>query len=293
MFFYPQLQIFRFKASWDSCRDNWIVAITTVAQYQTAANGAVLTPICKNPVIGGQVTGVLTSLWSLAGNPPAGTIPAAPATCTSATPGALSFVNPVGGVSTYITSLTFNGGGQPALGSMMAYDRLQHMGGLSGTSLLAQTVGLVVPGGRGAFSDLSNVEWYVECYSQLGTTSVTLTISYTNTSSVSGQIVTITIPASLRVGNMLRIVPTISGDIIQSIDSCQLSGSTGGVGNFGFTNLIRLSVVNSVFGFKTKASNAFQTGLPVVINNACIAFAYIWGGGGSIPNFASIGLGIG
>jgi hypothetical protein len=268
------------------------VAITTVAGYQNASNGALLTYIAKAPVNNAQTNGTYTSLWNVTGNPPQGAVPTAAATCTNATAGALVFTNPPGGVTSYITSFIVNGCGLTAPGALMAYDRLQHMGGLSGTVLTAQTVGLTVPGGREALADLSNVEWYVECYTDLGANSRTLTVSYTNTGSVSGQTVAVTIPVTYRAANMIRIVPTVAGDIIQSIDSCTLSASTGTAGNFGFTNLVRLAQVNATWGFRTKGSNAFQTGLPTVSNSACIAFAALFTGG-SISTMGSIGLGVG
>jgi len=167
------------------------------------------------------------------------------------------------------------------------------MGGLSGTNLGSQPVNLTVPGSRGALADLSNVEWYVEGYVQLGITSQTLTISYTNTSSVSGQIVTVTIPASLKVGQVIRVVPTIAGDVIQSIDSCTLSGSTGTAGNFGFTNLICLAVDRAALGYRTRKPTAFRLGLPTVLNNACIAFLCTNASGGSSAVLGNISLGVG
>ena len=267
------------------------MAITTVAQYQNSANGALLSYIAKSAFENTIANGTYMSLWTSTGYPTQGAIPTVAATCTSATTGALVFTNPPGGITTYITSLILNGCGLNTPGSLMAYDRLQHMGGLSGTVLTAQTVGLAVPGGREALADLSNVEWYVECYTDLGTTSRTLTVAYTNTASVGGS-VNVTIPASYRAGNMLRVVPTTAGDIIQTINTCTLSATTGTAGNFGFTCLVRLAHANSTFGFRTKGSNAFQTGLPIVSNNACIAFAGLFSGN-AVDTLGSIGLGVG
>lgn len=267
------------------------MAITTVAQFQNAANGALITPIMKASVSNAQATGTFTSLWTVAGNPPAGAVPGAAATCTSATTGAVPFTNPAGGVTTYVTSLVLNGGGTTAPGSMIAYDRLQHMGGLSGTVTTAQTVNLAVPASRNALADLSNIEWYVECYTTLGTTSQTLTVSYTNTASGAGS-VAVTIPVSYRAANMIRIVPTTAGDIIQTINTCTLGGSTGTAGSFGFTCLRRISSVQSAWGFKSLNSTAFQTALGIVPNNACIAFAVLFNSG-TIATCGSIGLGVG
>ena len=267
------------------------MAITTVSGYQAAQNGAVITTIFKNGVTLGNAP--WTSLWLATGSPGAGAIPTVAATCSNTTPGAVSFVYPASGIL-YITDMVFNGGGNfPGPAGLMAYARLSHMGGLSGTSLVSQLVNLTVPGGLGAFADLSNVEWYVEGYTQLGITSQTLTISYTNTSSVSGQTVTVTLPSSFKSGAMIRVVPTIAGDIIKSIDSCTLAGSTGTAGNFGFTNAICLAVDRAVIGYRTRKPTVFRLGLSAVLNNVCIAFACMdtFNGGASVLGNIALGVG--
>ena len=266
------------------------MAITTVTGFKAAANRAVTTQIAKTAIFTSNATWI--SLWNTTSFPPQGAIPTTPAICTKATLGAVPFVYPSSG-SLYITEFVASGiGPAPGPGTLMAYDRLSHMGGLDATSVGVQTVGLSVPANRMALSDLSNVGWYVECYVQLGSTSQTLTITYTNTSNVSGT-ATITIPATMKIGAMLRIVPTIAGDIIQSIESCQLGGSTGAVGNFGFTNGIVLAIIKATYNVQTRRMGALQVGLPTVVDNACIAFAGMNGQNTNGVITGSISLGVG
>jgi hypothetical protein len=152
---------------------------------------------------------------------------------------------------------------------MILYDRLSHMGGLSGTSVASQTVNLTIPASRGIFADDTNAEWYVECYADLGVTSRNLTITYVNTASGTNTVVVV-IPATMRSGNLIRVSPTVSGDVIQSITSCTLSGTTGTAGNFGFTCSRRLTHSSVTAISLVDFQDAISSGMAQVPNSACL-----------------------
>jgi hypothetical protein len=148
------------------------------------------------------------------------------------------------------------------------------MGGLSSTNLGVQSVNLSVPASRGAFADLTNVEWYVEGYNDLGATPQNLTITYVNTASVTNTIV-VSLPASFTSGQLIQFFPSIAGDVIESITSCQMAGSTGTAGNFGFTCSIRLTHSSVSISTQFDIQDVISCGMPRVSNNACLWFVLL------------------
>jgi hypothetical protein len=152
-------------------------------------------------------------------------------------------------------------------------DRIIHMGGLDGTSTGSQAVNTpALPSDRGISSDYGDVGWYVEVYVALGSSAQTLTVTYTNHLGTNNKTTTVSITASLGAGKMLLISPA-AGDIIKSIESVQLGGSTGTAGNFGITALRDLCY--SPVGDYTNRpylSDWAALGLPRVYDNACLQF---------------------
>ena len=217
----------------------------------------------------------LYSLWLSNGSPVAGAIPTVAATCTTATTGAVPFTYAGGSSLAYVGYFTLQ---TLQNCSVVLFDRLQHMGGLSGTSVASQTVNLTVPAGRLATADLTNIEWYLECYADTGSTAVNCTITYVNTSSVTHTI-SITIPSTMRSGLLTRIVPTIAGDVIQSITSCQLAASTLTAGNFGFVCARRLTQAVVTLVTIMDIQDVMSSGMGQIPNNACLWFTFISSGG--------------
>jgi hypothetical protein len=165
------------------------------------------------------------------------------------------------------------------------FDRLSDMGGLDGTLTTIQNINLNV-----GYSELVgrcdpnglDVFWFLETYVNLGATSVTATITYTNNLNVSGNTTIVTIPATMRQGMLIPIFP--NNDIaIKSIESIQLSNTTGTVGNFGVTALKIISEVDLDYFCKNYKSDFFMTGFPEIKQNACIFF-------GCISSVAATGL---
>jgi hypothetical protein len=224
------------------------------------------------------------SLWATNGSPVAGAVPGAAATCTTATTGAVPFTYAGGSSLAYVGYFTTQA---LQLACMVVYDRLAHMGGLSGTSVAAQTVSLSVPGSRLASADLTNVEWYLEVYSDLGSSGQTATVTYVNTSSVS-HTVGITVPGTARAGLLTRVIPTVSGDVIQSITSIQLAGSTGTAGNFGFTCARRLVQSAASNMNEIDIQDVMSSGMGQIPNNACLWFTFLSSGASTLTMSGSL-----
>lgn len=233
-----------------------------------------------------SVAGFLYSGWLAGGQPAAGATPGAAATVTQATTGALGrFVNAGGSKTNRLLELQFYSGSS---GCDILYDRLAHMGGLSGTvaTPTAQTVNVDIAtaaaAGRCA-ADGSDVEWFLEWYTATGSTGVTATITYTNQAGTAGRTTTVTLPASVPASRLIPITVLAAGDTsIQSIQSVTLSATTGTAGNFGVTAAKRICHTNYNFLFINAGANGMPGGcmdylgmkLPKIPDDACLWFVH-------------------
>ena len=217
------------------------------------------------------------SLWEYDGMPAKGDVPTVGAIPTKSTQGAIPFTSAGGGrdkhlIGASITPLTS--------GVFLLYDRLFHEGGLSGTSTAAQTIQGSTPspaltrntGGAG------NIAFY-EIYSIIGTTSTTLTMTYTNQAGTGSRTSTINIGATnFREVSRMQRIPLAAGDSgIRAIEQVQLTATTGTAGNFGITIAQPLAWIPvNVAG--TMGWRDYTTGLPgipVIDPNACLALMFI------------------
>src|SRR6185369_8038135 len=82
-------------------------------------------------------TGAEISMWPFDGHPGSGAAPAAIAYPTNVTRGALKQVDPSGGRQKWLTGMSAV---QQAGGSLVLYDRLAHVGGLSSSSTTNQSI---------------------------------------------------------------------------------------------------------------------------------------------------------
>jgi hypothetical protein len=213
--------------------------------------------------------GGVHSLWTCSGVPTAGSAPGAAATCTSATTGAVTFTDPGGSNVLYLARLAVMAGNPGA--SLTLYDRLVHSSGLDGTSTSSQTVNTPTFPNRGGTTG-EGVEAFVECYSDLGATSRTLTVTYTDNDGNTGQTTTVTIPSTLRAGRILPIIPAAGDKGFRSIESVQLNLSTGTAGNFGVTLARRIAFMPVGRPGVGVAFDGISLGLPRIYAGACLWF---------------------
>jgi hypothetical protein len=223
------------------------------------------------------IAGRPASAWRYDGYPAGGAVPTVGAIPTLATTGALTFTPAGGGREKFLISMgvvSFHAG------LFLLYDRLFHIGGLSGTSTAAQSVQ-----GSPASPSLSrnitgegNIAW-AEIYTLIGTSSTTLTMTYTNQAGTGGRTATTNIGATdfREVSRVLRI-PLAAGDSgIQAVESVQLTATTGTAGNFGITIAQPLAWI-PVGAAGTGGWRDYTTGLPgipAIDPDACLALAYI------------------
>ena len=217
------------------------------------------------------------SLWTYDGMPAGGAVPTAGAIPDRTTTGAIPFTAPGGSrdlhlIGASITPLT--------AGVYLLYDRLFHIGGLSGVSTADQTVQGSTPspaltrntGGAG------NIAWY-EIYTIIGTTPTTLTMTYTDQDGNTGQTATINIGATgFREVTRAQRIPLAAGDTgVRAVEKVSLAASTGTAGAFGITIAQPLAWI-PVGSAGTAGWRDYTTGLPgipVINPNACLALMFI------------------
>lgn len=222
-------------------------------------------------------SGGLGSRWRTAGAPPAGVLPTTAIDCSVGTVGAMLLPPIPEGNFIYIAELNVS---QSVAGQFVIFDRLSHMGGLSGNIITLQTVDLdvSVAASQGRCEeDGSGVLWAIDTYTALGSVASTATFTYTNQADVSGRTTTVAIPATMRAQTIYPIMPNANDLRIKSIQSVQLNLSTGVVGNWGVTartHIAELSIpypsVNFVGDYATLA-------LPRLTGMECLELASVCG----------------
>lgn len=173
--------------------------------------------------------------WLLGGNPGPGVAPGAVAAPTSATAGAMRVLNPSGGRQRWLRS-----GFASSWSScrVIIYDRLLHIGGLSGTLTSAQTVGGSLTRYTGQES-IGNII-IAEVYTSIGATQVNLTANYLDKDGNS-----LTTPAFpfggatyARNASHAIVLPyntADGGNSVTGVVDVTLSATTGTAGNWGIT----------------------------------------------------------
>ena len=219
------------------------------------------------------------SFWTYDGMPAGGAVPTTGAIPDRTTQGAIPFTPATGGRDKHLinTSIT------PFIsGVYLLYDRLFHEGGLDGTSTAAQTIqgSPASPALTRNTGGAGNIAFY-EIYTQIGATTTTLTMTYTNQTGTSGRTSTINIGATgFREVTRMQRIPLAAGDSgIQSIQEIQLSASTLTAGNFGITIAQPLAwiPINSTGTMGWRDYTTGLPGIPVIDPDACLALMFIAG----------------
>lgn len=229
--------------------------------------------------LGIQVVGQYCSLWRATGVPAQGAIPAAAAYCTKALTGAIGFDNQTGPATSYLGYHTLLCGTGNT--NLEIHDRLAHMGGLNGTLLTAQTVGIdlstinaggAVPAERLGNANYSDVMWFLEWYTATGATASNATVNVTYDDSSTGNLAVIAIGGTaIAAGQCRRLVPAVNGRFIRGVNSVTLSASTGTVGSFGVTATRQRASMSVPIANKLEVFDWAQLGFPQIPNDSCLA----------------------
>ena len=226
-----------------------------------------------------QVVGQYCSLWRATGVPAQGAIPAAAAYCTKALAGAIGFDNQTGPATSYLGYHTLLC--SAANTNLEIHDRLAHMGGLNGTLLTAQTVGIdlstinaggSVPAERLGDANYSDVMWFLEWYTTTGATASNATVNVTYDDGTTGNLAVIAIGGTAIAASQCRqLVPAVNGRFIRGVNSVTLSASTGTAGSFGVTATRPRAAMSVPIANKVEVFDWAQLGFPEIPNNSCLA----------------------
>ena len=250
------------------------MALDTINKVVSGLSSGELLPIYKAS-IANQAAGYFASLWRATGYPTQGAIPSTAETPTDNTVGTWA----LGDSSTldfYVLRAAFCGA---TIGTWMLYDRLAHMGGLSGAITGDQTVNVslstAASAGRCAV-DGSDVEWYAEMYTDIGTTAQTVTVTYVNQSDQS-ETTTISIGGTSplnRASRCIRIIPN-AGTSIKSITKINFGTTTGTAGSWGITARKKLFSAGQILANIAPPADFAAIGAPKIADTACLEICVI------------------
>jgi len=218
------------------------------------------------------VAGQFFSLWNATGVPGTGTIPTTAVVPTSATTGALGFANKTLPVTSYISWLATQAGNNAT--NLEIHDRLACMGGLSGTVITGQgalDLTTTVPSAaRIGDANYSDVQWWLEVYTAMGSTGVNATVNVTYNDASTGNLTAFALGATPRAGRLYPLVSASAGKFIRGVNSVTLSATTGTAGNFGITATRPRTSVSMPLANKTETYDWAQLGFPAVPNDSCL-----------------------
>ena len=223
------------------------------------------------------VAGQISSLWQYDGTPSDGAAPTTVAIPTNSTTGSIKQANPGGGRSKYLMHVAAASG--LAAGTLVLYDRLLHIGNLSGTVTTAQTVG----GSLTRNTVGTGNQIFAEVYTQVGSTGTTVTASYSNTVPTSGQTTAaVTFGGTgYREAQRMLYMPLASGDTgVSAVASATIVASTLTAGAWGITVVHPRAVLPiSVLGAGTVRDYiAGIPDFPLIETNACLAWFWVANG---------------
>lgn len=263
------------------------MAITTRDQLIDAMCNNSSRIIIDKASLSNAVAGQFESLWRATGQPGQGAIPGAAAVCNNTLLGCLGFTQQVDPAKSYLAIL--EGVCSNSSSTLEIHDRLMHMGGLVGNVATAQTVNLDVYADlanenlteRVGADDLSDVSWWLEWYTDTGSTAVTATVAVTYMDDTTGNLTAISLAATRRAAMMIPLnglVPSASsGKIIKKVNTVTLSATTGTAGSFGVTaTRYRAALYKPIANARFTADWA-SLGIPSIPNKSCLMCVQIAG----------------
>lgn len=255
------------------------MAITTLDGLVNALGNNSSRFLMDKASISNAAAGQYHSLFRATGQPGQGAIPGAAATCNNTLTGAMNFAQQTAPATSY-------GGWSNAVCSNSAvtieiHDRLMHMGGLNGTLTTAQTVAVNLNGvtadnmvARVGDSNFSDVQWWMEWYTDTGATASNATIAVTYNDGTTGNLTTQAVGGTVRASRMiplnLLIPAAAAGKFIRAVDTITLSASTATAGSFGVTATRPRMTMPLPLANKTETFDWAALGLPEIFNSSCL-----------------------
>lgn len=222
--------------------------------------------------------GNVFSLWKAGTVPAAGATPTTAVVCTNADVGCISFANQTAPATSYLDWIWLAFGN--ANSSVEVHDRLAHMGGLSGTVTTSQgALSLVTtdPGAdRVGAADYSDLQWFLEVFTALGSTGVNATVAVTYNDDSTGNLAVVALGATPRVGRMYPLLSASPGKWIKAVTGVTLSATTGTAGNFGIVATRGRTIIGPAPIANVPAVMDWaQLGHSEIPNSACLFFVML------------------
>jgi hypothetical protein len=222
------------------------------------------------------IIGRAVSLWTFDGNPSAGVAPTTAAIPVNTTAGGMQQVDPGGGRQKWLYSVWATG---LVAGSLILYDRLLHIGGLSGTTATAQNVQTTTPTpALTRYTDgIGNIA-FAEIYTALGGTTSSIVMSYVDQADNTQDSPAVVFGGTgFTERNRVIFLPNAAGDKGIKAVKTVTHATTGTAGNYGVT--IGHPLAEFAIGAAGVAGwRDFSTGLPgipEILTDACLALLWV------------------
>lgn len=263
------------------------MAITTRDQLINAMCNNSSRIVIDKASLSNAAAGQFHSLWRATGQPGQGAIPGAAAVCTHALTGSLQFTQQTSPSTSYLAIL--EGLCSNSASTLEIHDRLMHMGGMSGIVATAQTASVDVSANlatsnldaRKGDANYSDISWWLEWYTDTGSTVVTATVNVTYNDASTGNLTAVSLAATRRATFMQSLnglIPAAdSGKYIRAVNTVTLSATTGTAGSFGVTaTRYRAALYKPVANARFTGDWA-GLGLPEMQNYSCLQLIQIAG----------------
>ncbi len=195
--------------------------------------------------IANAAAGQFHSLWRATGQPGQGAIPTTAAVCQDQLIGCMNFAQQVDPSTSYLGY--FEAVCSNSAVTLEIHDRLMHLGGLNGTLATAQAASVDLSANlansnlaaRIGDPNYSDVQWWLEWYTDTGATATTVTVNVTYNDGTTGNLTAASLTATRRASFLLPLnglIPAAaSGKYIRAVNTVQLTATTGTAGNLGVT----------------------------------------------------------
>lgn len=195
--------------------------------------------------IANAAAGQFHSLWRATGQPGQGAIPTTAAVCQDQLIGCMNFAQQVDPSTSYLGY--FEAVCSNSAVTLEIHDRLMHLGGLNGTLATAQAASVDLSvnlansnlAARIGDPNYSDVQWWLEWYTDTGATATTVTVNVTYNDGTTGNLTAASLTATRRASFLLPLnglIPAAaSGKYIRAVNTVQLTATTGTAGNLGVT----------------------------------------------------------
>ena len=256
------------------------MAISTRDQLINALGNNSSRFVLDKASVANAAAGQFHSLWRATGQPGQGAIPAAAAVCDHTLVGAMGFRQQTAPATSY--GAWVNGVCSNSAVTIEIHDRLMHMGGLVGNVAAAQTANLDVSANlatnnldeRKGDANFSDIQWWLEWYTDTGATAVTATVNVTYNDGTTANLTGVSLAATRRASFMQPLnglIPAAdSGKYIRDVNTVTLSATTGTAGSFGVTATRPRMTLPLLLANKMEVFDWAQLGLPEIFNSSCL-----------------------